>query len=73
MRRVWISTVVLAVIGLIFGALFRYFNDPANEISLANYLRSSFHGAGIGMSGWSVHLYFTSRRAAWVRRWPLAI
>jgi hypothetical protein len=73
MRRVWISTVVLAVIGLIFGALFRYFNDPANETSLANYLRSSFHGAAIGMSGWSVHLYFTSRRAAWVRRWPLAI
>jgi len=73
MRRVWVSTIVLAVIGLIFGVLFRYLNDPADEANLANYLRSSFHGAGIGMSGWAVHLYFTSRSAAWVRRWPLGI
>ncbi len=73
MRRIWVSTIVLAVIGLIFGSLFRYIIDPENEATFANYLRSSLHGAGLALVGFAVHLYFTSRSAAWVRRWPLAV
>jgi adenylate cyclase len=73
MRRIWVSTIVLAVLGLICGSLFRYIVDPANEANFANYLRSSLHGAGLALIGFAVHLYFTSRSAAWVRRWPLGI
>ena len=73
MRRVWISTIVVAVLGLLFGALFRYALDPVDEANLANFVRSSLHGASVTLAGWAVHLYFTSRNSAWVRRWPLAI
>jgi hypothetical protein len=72
MRRYLVPTIVLAVIGLLFGGLYRFINDPVDETSLANYLRSAVHGAAITLAGWSVHLYFTSRSSAWVRRWPLA-
>jgi class 3 adenylate cyclase len=71
MRRVWVPTIVVIAIGFLFGALFRYFFNPADEASLANYVRSAFHGVCVGMSGWAVHLYFTLRSAQWVRRWPL--
>jgi len=73
MRRVWVPTIVLFALGFVFGAGFRYvFNSP-EEANIANYLRSSLHGAGLGLSGWAAHLYFTSRSSAWLRRWPLAV
>src|SRR5579872_3267622 len=71
MRRQLKFTIGVAASGLLFGALFRYiFNDPA-EASLANYLRSALHGAGLALSGWAVHLYFMSAASEWVRRRPL--
>jgi adenylate cyclase len=71
MRRAIRPTVFLAIGGLVGGAAYRYFvNDPI-EASLANYLRSSFHGMGMTLAGWGVHLYFTSRRSEWVSKWPL--
>jgi class 3 adenylate cyclase len=73
MRRVWVSTIVVAVLGLSFGALFRYVFNPVDEANIANYLRSSLHGALITLTGWAVHLYFTSRGSAWIRRWPLLV
>jgi adenylate cyclase len=73
MRRVWVSTIVVAVLGVLSGALFRYVVDPVDETSIANYLRSSLHGACVTLAGWGVHLYFTSRSSAWVRRWPLVV
>ena len=36
-------------------------------------MRSSIHGMGLALSGWAVHLYFTSRSSEWVRRWPLVV
>src|SRR6185437_13369169 len=73
MRRYLKPTIVLAVLGLVFGALYRYLFDLPEEADFANYVRSSLHGAGITLAGWSVHLYFTSRGSAWVRRWPLVV
>jgi adenylate cyclase len=73
MRRVWVSTIIVAVLGALFGGLFRYVFDPVDETSIANYLRSSLHGVSVTLAGWAVHLYFTSRNSAWVRRWPLAV
>jgi class 3 adenylate cyclase len=68
-----VPTIVLILVGLLFGAVFRYFLDDASEGTLANYLRSGLHGAGLTLAGWAVQLYFTSRRSEWVRRWPLAV
>ena len=73
MRRYLVPTIVMAALGFVFGALFRFLHDPADEADLAHYVASSLHGAGISLTGWGVHLYFTSRGSAWVRRWPLAI
>lgn len=73
MRRYLVPTIVVAVLGLMFGALFRYVFDPVVEADVANYLRSSLHGACITLAGWAVHLYFISRGARWVRRWPLVV
>ena len=73
MRRYSVPTIVVAVLGLAFGALFRYLHDPADEAHITNYLRSSLHGMGLTLAGWFVHLYFTSRSSAWVRRWPLVV
>ena len=28
---------------------------------------------GVALSGWAVHLYFTSRNSAWVAKWPLVL
>ena len=66
-------TLVMALVGLAFGLLFRALIDPADEVSLANYVRSGFHGMCIALSGWAVHLYFTSHSSEWVRRWPLGV
>jgi len=73
MQRYLKPTIVLAVLGLMFGALYRYLFDTPDEANFANYLRSSRHGAGITLAGWAVQLYFTSRGSAWVRRWPLVV
>ncbi len=73
MRRHLKPTIVMAVVGLVLGGLYRYLFDPPDEAELANYLRSSLHGMGITLAGWAVQLYFTSRGSAWVRRWPLVV
>ncbi|MDE5453346.1 adenylate/guanylate cyclase domain-containing protein [Bradyrhizobium sp. CSA112] len=71
MRYAILPTFFLAIGGLIAGLAYRYLvNDPI-EATLPNYLRSSFHGMGMTLAGWGVHLYFTSRRSEWVSRWPL--
>ena len=58
-------------IGLLVGMAYRYFIDGPIEATVANYLRSSFHGMGMTLAGWGVHLYFTSRRSEWISKWPL--
>ena len=73
MRRLLAPTIVLAGIGLVAGGIYRYFADDPGEATLANYLRSSLHGMGVALSGWAVHLYFTSRGSGWVTKWPLVI
>jgi adenylate cyclase len=71
MQHAILPTVFLAIGGLLGGIAYRYFvNDPI-EATLANYLRSAFHGMGMTLAGWGVHLYFTSRRSEWVSKWPL--
>ena len=63
----------MAVIGILGGCTYRYFADDWSENTFANYLRSSLHGIGLAFSGWTVHLYFTSRSTEWIRRWPLVV
>jgi adenylate cyclase len=71
MRRSMNPTIVLAVIGFLSGLAYRHFFDLPIEASVPNYLRSGFHAMGITLAGWGTHLYFASRRSAWVARWPL--
>jgi adenylate cyclase len=71
MRRAINPTIVLAVFGFLSGVAYRYFFDLPIEASVPNYLRSGLHAMGITLAGWGVHLFFTSRRSAWVSRWPL--
>ena len=71
MRRSIGPWIVLALVGLLAGAAYRYFVNSPTEATLANYLRSGLHGMGLAFSGWAVHLYFVSRSSEWVRRWPL--
>ena len=73
MRRSITPWIVLAVIGLLAGCGYRYFVNDVSEASVANYLRSGIHGMGLALSGWAVHLYFTSRSSEWVRRWPIVV
>ncbi len=73
MRRQLTATLVLAVVGFVSGALYRHTFDPPPEANLANYFRSGVHGSALALAGWAVHLYFTSRRSEWVRRWPLVV
>src|ERR1700681_2180280 len=73
MRRSLSPWIMLAVIGLVAGGAYRYFADDSSEATFVNYLRSGIHGMGLALSGWAVHLYFTSRSSEWVRRWPLVI
>ena len=72
MRRYVVPTIVLAAVGFSVGVLYRFFVNPADQATLANYLRSGFHGAGLALAGWATQLYFTSRSSAWLTRWPLA-
>ena len=55
------------------GVAYRYLVNDPGEATLANYVRSSLHGAGLALSGWAVHLYFTSRRSEWLTNRPLVI
>lgn len=71
MRRAINPTIVLAVMGFLSGVAYRYFFDLPIEASVPNYLRSGVHAMGITLAGWGAHHYFTSRRSAWVVRWPL--
>lgn len=71
MRRAITPTIVVALGGLLMGMGYRYFADPSIEATVSYYLRSGFHGMGVTLVGWGVHLYFTSRRSEWVSRWPL--
>jgi class 3 adenylate cyclase len=71
MRRAINPTIVIAVGGFLSGMAYRHFFDLPIEASVLNYLRSGLHAMGIALAGWGVHLYFTSRRSAWVSRWPL--
>ena len=73
MRRALTPWIGLAVFGLVAGGAYRYFADDPSEATLANYLRSGLHGMGLALSGWAVHVYFTSRSSEWVRRWPLVL
>src|ERR1700694_2883277 len=73
MRRSLAPWIILAVIGLVAGAAYRCSADDSSEATFVNYLRSGLHGMGLALSGWAVHLYFTSRSSEWVRRWPLVI
>jgi class 3 adenylate cyclase len=70
MRRSLAPWFVIAGVGLLAGWAYRYFVNDPNEATVANYLRSGIHGMGLALSGWAVHLYFTSRNSGWVRRWP---
>jgi adenylate cyclase len=72
MRRALTPAIVLAVIGLLVGGLFRYAFDEADAGSIANYARSAFEGAAITLIVWGTHLYLTTR-SAWLRRWPLIV
>jgi class 3 adenylate cyclase len=72
-RRVRISIIVLTVLGFVVGLLYRVVFDTGDEPSVANFIRSGFHGAGLAFTGWGLHLYFTSRSSAWLTRWPLAV
>lgn len=71
MRRAINPTVVLAVTGFLSGLAYRYLFDLPIEASVPNYLRSGLHSMGITLAGWGAHNSFTSRRSAWVSRWPL--
>ncbi len=71
MKRNIAPFVVLAAFGLLAGIAYRYLADPALQGTAANYLRSGLHGMSLALTGWAVHLYFTSRRSAWVSKWPL--
>lgn len=73
MRRALTPWIGLAVFGLVAGGAYRYFANDPSEATLANYLRSSLHGMGLILSGWAVHLYFSSRSSEWLRRWPLVV
>ena len=73
MRRHLSAVIVLTVVGLVASVLYRHFFDDPSEQTVGFYLRSAVHGVGLVLSGWAVHLYFTSPSSAWVRRWPLAI
>jgi adenylate cyclase len=60
--------------GFIFGLFYRYLFDEAAERTLANYLRSGFHGLALGGTFWFAQtaLGARTRLGAALRRLPLA-
>ena len=73
MRRAKTSIIVLTLVGFIVGLLYRVVFNTGDEPSVANFVRSGFHGAGLAFTGWVMQLYFTSRASHWLTRWPLAV
>lgn len=71
MRRLVTPLIVIALGGMLVGFIYRYLADDPTEATIGNYARSGIHGMGTALSGWVVHLYFTSRGSEWIRRWPL--
>jgi adenylate cyclase len=71
MRRLVTPSIVIALVAMIVGFIYRHFADDPADATLPNYARSGLHAMGIALSGWAVHLYFISRRSEWIRRWPL--
>jgi hypothetical protein len=43
MRRYVIPAIVLGAVGFSVGVLYRFFVNPADQATLANYLRSGSH------------------------------
>lgn len=72
MRRSVTPAIVLTVLGLLVGGLFRYAFDQSDEASVANYTRSALEGAVITLIVWATHLYLTTR-SGWLRRLPLVV
>jgi len=62
--------------GFVIGVIYRAAFDPADERTLANFLRSGFYGAGIALTIWTVQNGFAagdrSRLGNALRRLPLA-
>ena len=72
-RRSLTPWLFLGLLGASAGMLYRYLADDPSEATVSTYLRSAVHGVGLALSGWAMHLYFTSYRTEWLRRWPLTI
>jgi hypothetical protein len=51
MQRSLVPSFVFALIGLLGGIIYRYLADDPNEGTLANYMRSAVHRAGLALSG----------------------
>jgi len=73
MRRAKMSLIVLTALGFVIGLAYRVIFDTGDQPTIANFVRSAFHGAGLSLTIWAAHLYFTSRSSAWLTRWPLAV
>ena len=71
MRRLVTPSIVIALVAMLVGFIYRHFADDPADATVANYARSGLHAMGIAFSGWAVHLYFISRRSEWIRTWPL--
>ena len=63
--------IVVAVVGLAFGMVYRYFLDEPSEASVANYLRSGLHGISVALVAWGANRFFNLRASTWLRTWPL--
>jgi hypothetical protein len=65
----------LLIVAFAAGITFRYFLDAPEERTLANFLRSAFHAAGVAACGLSTHFILTASRHSSVgsalRRLPL--
>ena len=57
MRVDWRQAGIIALLGFLAGALYRYGFDPPREANLANYFRSGLHGVGLALVGWGIHLF----------------
>jgi class 3 adenylate cyclase len=71
MRRNVVPLLGAAVVGILFGMIYRYFLDEPTEATVANYLRSGVLGAAVAAFGWAASLYFNVRASRWLRTWPL--
>jgi len=66
-----------AACGFVIGLGYRYVFNPADEGTVANYLRSGVHGVGIGLTVWAVQNVFASgansRLGVALRQAPVAV